>query len=298
MKYGPWIIAACVIAAVAATLIAPASRLARHMAGQTGAISVPAADVIVAGNATNTDPAGIENVLAFAPFGAVYQPTDPVREGAPARRLDIDLHGLLVASDPAQSRALIAFAGSVDRYRIGDLLAEGVELIQIVSDGVTITVDGQARRFGFDGALDAAPAAQSEAAEAGPDIAAASPLDRLRAAIVPGRGSLDLREAPPPETTQDYIDLWRARIIDDPQSVLDTIGLVPGARGYTVDDNPNIGVTLAGLRPGDLVTRVNGRDVGDPEQDRSFYDDIAASGQARLEVMRAGETLLMSFPLR
>ncbi|MCE0507408.1 hypothetical protein LR948_18815, partial [Roseivivax sp. GX 12232] len=186
----------------------------------------------------------------------------------------------------------------VDRYRIGDSLSEGVRLTAIGPEAIEVEIDGEATRFGFDGALDGSAPAPEATAEAAPADAPASPLDRLRAAIVPGRGSLDLREAPPPETTQEYIDLWRGRIIEDPQSVLDTIGLVPGLEGYRIDANPNIGVTLAGLKPGDLVTKVNGQAVGDPDEDRTFYDEVAASGQARLEVVRDGETLLMSFPLR
>ncbi|QFT61971.1 type II secretion system protein N [Roseivivax sp. THAF30] len=290
----PRLVAICAVAALCATLVPPGARLAAHLAGHTGVVPERFEAPLTEDGAS--PPVGTENILAFAPFGAPAAPTASENVGATGRMLDLVLHGVLVASDPARSRALIAVSGNVDRYRIGDDLAENAVLVAIAVDFVEVDIDGDPRRFGFDGAHEGAPDTGSTRT---PDAAPPpSPLDRLRAAIVPGRGSLDLREAPPPETTQDYIDLWRERIIADPQSVLDTIGLVPGDGGYTIAENPNIGVTMAGLKPGDRVTRVNGQDVGDPDRDRAFYDEIAASGQARLEVVRDGETLLMSFPLR
>ncbi|SLN12955.1 hypothetical protein ROJ8625_00378 [Roseivivax jejudonensis] len=293
----PRLVAICAVAALGATLVPPGARLAAHMAGHTSVVPERFDTPLTEDRAP--PPVGTENILAFAPFGAQAAPTAPKSPGATARTLDLVLHGVLVASDPARSRALIAVGGGVDRYRIGDDLAENAILAAIAADFVEVDIDGDSRRFGFDGALDGASGSGSTLTSPIPDAAPPqSPLDRLRAAIVPGRGSLDLREAPPPETTKDYIDLWRERIIADPQAVLDTIGLVPGDEGYTIAEDPNIGVTMAGLKPGDRVTRVNGQDVGDPDRDRAFYDEIAASGQARLEVVRDGETLLMSFPLR
>jgi len=101
-----------------------------------------------------------------------------------------------------------------------------------------------------------------------------------------------------PVTTQDYIDMWRDRIIANPAEVLDTIGLVPGEKGYTIAEKHDVGVNRAGLRAGDIVTSVNGESVGNVDQDRELYDVIAASGLARIEVERNGRTIVMSFPLQ
>jgi general secretion pathway protein C len=54
----------------------------------------------------------------------------------------------------------------------------------------------------------------------------------------------------------------------------------------------------AGLLPGDVVARVNGQQVGDIVGDQALFENIVASGRARLEVIREGETVVMSFPLR
>lgn len=101
-----------------------------------------------------------------------------------------------------------------------------------------------------------------------------------------------------PQTTQDYIELWRERIRANPQEVLDTIGLIPTENGYRIAEEHDSGVGLAGLRAGDVVTSVNGQVVGDVERDRELFDDVAASGLARIEVQRDGSTVVMSFPLQ
>jgi general secretion pathway protein C len=79
---------------------------------------------------------------------------------------------------------------------------------------------------------------------------------------------------------------------------LDEIGLLATENGYIVDENHDPGVKLAGLKAGDRVAKVNGQTVGNIEQDRKFFDDIAASGVARLEVIREDKTFVLSFPLR
>ena len=80
--------------------------------------------------------------------------------------------------------------------------------------------------------------------------------------------------------------------------MLDEIGLTPGDDGYVIAARHDVGVRLAGLTAGDLVRSFNGQAVGNPDDDRRFYDRIAASGQARLEVERNGRVLTFSFPLR
>jgi general secretion pathway protein C len=79
---------------------------------------------------------------------------------------------------------------------------------------------------------------------------------------------------------------------------MNRVGIELVENGYRVRTDPNIGVTLAGLRPGDVITSLNGQSIGDMEQDRILYDDVAAAGIARLEVVRDGQTMLLTFPLR
>jgi general secretion pathway protein C len=290
-----WVLVLLLLAGLGATLVPPSATLARHLAGQ---ITMPIEGL-------RRDPAAIReetgvdmsSILAFAPFGLPVQTAAATQITAGTSRLDLTLSGVLVAPEPRDSRALIVLSGAAAFHRIGDELTPDAVLVDITSDTIGVEVNDEVQYYGFEGFVtgDTAVVAASDQPSK-PQTGSAA--DRFAAAVVPGRGSLDLREGPPPETTEEYIKLWRQRIIENPNNVLETIGLEPGTNGYTIKENPNIGVTLAGLKTGDLVTRVNGQTVGDPAKDQKFYDEIAASGHARLEVVRDGQKILMSFPLR
>ena len=101
-----------------------------------------------------------------------------------------------------------------------------------------------------------------------------------------------------PQNVEDRIDLWRERIRENPQELLDSIGLIPDADGYRIAEQHDGGVDLAGLRAGDVITSVNGQAVGDVDRDRQLFDEVVASGQARLEVLRDGGVLVLTFPLQ
>ena len=90
---------------------------------------------------------------------------------------------------------------------------------------------------------------------------------------------------------------YRERLQDDPRRVLDDLGLVATEGGYEVGEDPAKPLRRAGLEPGDLIAKVNGQQVGDVERDRRFFDEVVASGRARVEVVRDGERITLSFPL-
>jgi general secretion pathway protein C len=286
--------AAAVIVFLLGTVLVAGARLAWHLDGHTSVLPTP----LPAPASTPEQPASrdIGRIIALAPFGSAAAPEPAPDTDAPAARLNVRLRGVLVDPDPAQSRAFLQVANATDVYRIGDPV-EAAELVAINADTVTLSTEGGLRVIGFGGELDDdGTPAQAEPEEA--PAAQNDPFARLAAAIVPGQGSIDLREAPPPETTEQYIDLWRERITANPQAAMDTVGVELVENGYRIKSDPNIGVTLAGLKPGDVVTRLNGQTVGDLDSDRKLYDEVAASGIARLEVLRDGQALLLTFPLR
>ncbi len=91
---------------------------------------------------------------------------------------------------------------------------------------------------------------------------------------------------------------FRTRVTDDPRSLLSSLGAAPTPQGYRVGPNPSPQTRLAGLLPGDLVQKVNGAEVGDLESDRQLFDRVMTSGQARVQVLRDGRQITLSFPLR
>ncbi len=289
-----WMLTALVGVGLLASLVLAAAQLYWHAQGHTAAL--PQTLAAPPAPPQETAPSDTGAVIALAPFG---QTAAPERSQAvpQASTLDVALRGVLVDPDPTQSRAFLLVSGTTAVFRLGDPVSSA-ELVAINTDTVTLKSGDALLIVGFDGVEgenDAQPATETAVSAAdNPD----DPFARLAAAIVPGQGSIDLRDAPPPETTEDYISAWRDRITQNPQAAMDRVGVELVENGYRVKEDPNIGVTLAGLRPGDVVTRLNGQALGDTDNDRVLYDEVAASGIARLEVVRDGKALLLTFPLR
>lgn len=237
-----------------------------------GAASVTASDTRVA------EEADLSPVLALAPFGvAISAEAGPVA----ATLGDLTLRGVILARPAEQSSALIAEGGREMRpVAIGESLSGGAVLESVASDHAVLVVGGRRERLGF-----------PEAAPSGSGVAT------IRASI-PGLSATQTGAPAPAATPTETVDLYRQKIADNPQTVVDELGVTPGPDGYRVGQNLASNVRRAGLQPGDLVVRINGIAVGDIEQDRLNFETIAASGRARVEVMRDDRLLILSFPLR
>ncbi len=287
----PWIRTGVLLAALV-SLAAAAAPVAWHLRGWSAAL--PARPPSPGPAPADPDPVDLGPILDLAPFGAAAEepePEAPVGETS----LDLVLHGVVVQEDPAASIAFIGHEGTTQGYRPGDAVAERAILRGVAATQVVLEVDGALQTLSFpdpDGASDASAAAP---ALSGPDR-----LRELVAAQTRGDGEEPPPPEPergPPQTTQDHIGLWRERIRANPGEVLDRIGLIPTAEGYRIAEEHDSGVGLAGLQAGDVVRSVNGQAVGDVDRDRRLFDEVAASGLARIEVQRGDRTITMSFPL-
>lgn len=288
-----WILTGLVVLGLLASLAFAGARLVWHAKGHTSVLpqSLPAH----AEPPRDSAPRDTGAIIALAPFGQANVAASDTPTATP-RQLEVILRGVLVDPDPASSRAFLAVSGQTSVFRLGDPVGSA-ELVGINTDTVTLKSGEELVIVGFGGVEGERESAPPQVTNAPADNVE-DPFARLAAAIVPGQGSIDLREAPPPETTDEYIAFWRDRITQNPQAAMDTVGVELVENGYRIKSDPNIGVTLAGLRPGDVVTRLNGQTLGDLDRDRVLYDEVAASGIARVEVERDGRALLLTFPLR
>lgn len=285
----PWV----VLLASLGSLAVAAAPVAWHVGGWSGALPERAPAAAPAGPA-EPELIDLGPILDLAPFGAVEalpEPEAPIGETA----LDLVLHGVVVQEDPATSMAFIGHEGLTAGFRPGDTIADRALLMDVASDHVLLDVEGDLQTLSFPSLDEAEDRSENDAlATSGPDR-----MRELVAAQTRGGGEGEpVEQDEGPQTTQDYIELWRERIRANPQEVLDAIGLIPTEKGYRIAEQHDSGVGLAGLRAGDVVTTVNGQAVGDVEQDRQLFDDVAASGLARIEVERDGSTIVMSFPLQ
>lgn len=278
-------LATLLILAVIASVAHAGARLTWRVNGLDAA-PLPPAPAPVAASA----PLDIGPVLALAPFGDRAAAALPVPQ-APADRPDADwlagltLQGIITAIPARRSQAILDVGGEgVRTVGVGDTPVRGATVIAVRRDGVVFSAGGEEVLLGFTSDADRRAAAIERQRSTIPEKfrgTTAGPAGH------PARGS-----------TAAVIDHYRRRIAENPQTVLDGFGVRLTPRGYEVGPDPSIGVTRAGLRPGDVIAAVNGEAVGDIEADRRLYEKIAAAGHARVEILRNGRRVILSFPLK
>ena len=266
-----WCLAACFGIAVAAM----AAQLTWRLTGYAPVGPVVAAGAPASGAArAEVDLAPIRRLAPFGTLAPEPEPEPEVKETS----LGLTLRGVLIASAPEASSALIEDAErKVRGYRPGDAVGDAT-VVEVRRDHVVLSVDGRRETLSFP-----RPGAKADAGAAA-----------IRAKLA-GAGATPTRKAASPD---EVIARYRRRIAENPQTVLDDLGVEVTPEGYRVGPSPSAGVRQAGLRPGDVVASVNGESVGDVENDRRLFDKIAASGRARLEIVRDGGKVTLSFPLR
>lgn len=243
-----------------------------------------------------TEPPDIAAILKLEPFGTrepapEAEPAAPVAQ--PAKVLDgFRLTGVILAEPAEHSLAMIANAsGKVSGYGVGGEVAKGAVLRSVHREHIVISIAGKSATLRFEGE---------------PEVVA-SGVDRLREMIVSRPAAYRDRSAemaipdglaPLGSTAEAAIDHYRRRIAANPRAVMDDLGLSLVEDGYRIGTDAPRAVLSAGLRSGDVVTRVNGKDVGVIDTDRRLFDEIAAAGHARVEILRDGRTITLSFPLK
>lgn len=188
---------------------------------------------------------------------------------APETRLDLKLIGILAGSRTGESRALIAQQGSIEKsYAIGDDIVRGVTLQAIFPDRVILARDGQMETLRLD-PLSGAGSAYAPPAQVGSN-------DN-------GAASVSLSQA-------------RQEMLQDPNRAADYIRVQPNnpggqLHGYRIYPGKNASVfTNAGLRPGDLVTSVNGTPLDDTQKALQMLNELSRAGSVSLTVDRGGQT--------
>lgn len=192
---------------------------------------------------------------------------------APDTQLNFTLLGILSSSNDAESMALIAREGGDEAaFRIGDDVSPGVNLQAIFADRVILARNGRLETLRLDkdapsnaaiinAAADTAPA---EAAAAGTP-AAAEMLSQIRQQVMadPGRAASFIRVQP--------------------------IAGEAGVRGYRVYPGPERGAfNAAGLKPGDVVTAINGTPLNDPGTALQLLQNLSSASTVSLAVERNG----------
>jgi general secretion pathway protein C len=214
-------------------------------------------------------------IAASGLFGR-YQAPAPGAQlmAAPETPLNLILLGVLADDRKEFSRALIATQGGDERgYAIGDDISRGVTLQAIFPDRVILSRSGRLEtlRLERDKASPGGPPPPVAAAQ---EPSPGAQLTQIRDEI--------LRD---PAKASEYIRVQPANVA----------GQLKGYRLYPGRDRSAF--TAAGLRPGDLVTAVNGVQLDDPAKAVQLLADLSQAGQVNLVVERGGQSHNISINL-
>ena len=291
---------------VTAGFAVKAAQVTWHLAGQTGGSmnAMPSTPAAPAADA-RTD---VDAIIALEPFGTA---SAPVADLSPAREtsLGLELLGVVAAEEGGRSSAVIRESGgTAETYSIGDEIPGGARLTAVAADHVVLSVAGRRESLSFPDALARGTSGSSPRgvaamrARLSPDAqrtaGGSGSATSERDAFLAAAGKTPARDNDSALSADQIIDSFRQQIEANPQTVLDNLGVAVSGEGYRVSDGASSDLRRAGLKPGDVVVSVNGSSVGNIEQDRALFEQVVASGRARVEIMRDGRRMTLCFPLQ
>ena len=235
----------------------------------------------------------IDEIANLHLFGKPPSPgaSRPVDETERLREtpLSLVLMGVFAADEARASTALIASKGQpAQAYNVGDRIPGNAQLEEVYWDRVVIRRGrvSELIRFEEERGFVIANEAPMQMPARGPTTSADARGGQQRVAVA----------------TQNEIADSAAQLPNDPRQLLADLGVGrargDGRGGYTIGalaDRPELSHT--GLQRGDRVLAVNGRPVGDPEEDRLQIDDIVAHGSASLEIQRGDRRFVVTVSL-
>jgi len=233
------------------------------LTGLGGASRAPAAGpggVVVAPRHT-VNVFAITNAHLYGSAPVLASSQDP--SSAPQSTLPLVLTGIISADDPQNGLAILGqTAVSAKVFAVGDNVPGGAKLHSVYSDYVVIDRGGHLEKLMLPRQVAPGGAPPSAAA-----LTTESPVaDRMRKLIT--------------EQPSLMADVMR------PQPVFAN-GKQTGYRVYP-GRNRQAFVRL-GLRPGDLVTAINGTPLDDPEHGQEIFRTLGSSPEAHVTVTRNGQ---------
>ncbi|NGY06801.1 type II secretion system protein GspC [Solimonas terrae] len=225
------------------------------------------APTLPAQQATSHRQTDVQGIVDHNLFG-VYQAVPDAQSAAeaPETRLSLTLIGILSATQDRESRALIGSSNGDEKpYAIGDDVIRGVSLQAIFPDRVILSRDGS--------------------------------LETLR--LNKDAPSTATAGAPPssvPSGTAQMLTQIRDEVLTDPSKASQYIRVQPAnvngqLKGFRVYPGRERGAfNQLGLRPGDLVTQVNGIQLDDSQKALQMLTELSKANSVSLTVERGGQT--------
>jgi general secretion pathway protein C len=211
-------------------------------------------------NSTQDAGPKLDLILGARLFG-VYQPQASNLDAAPDTSLNLTLLGIFAGTRKDDSRALIGQPNGDERpYSIGQDVVSGVNLQAIFVDRVVLSRNGQLETLRLD-------------------------KDKPSAGFT--------GDSSPAQTGS--LGQIRQELLADPNKAAEYIRVQPvnangQMKGYRVYPGQNQSIfNNAGLRPGDLVTSVNGVQLDDTQKAMQMLSDLSKAGSVSVVIDRGGQ---------
>lgn len=233
----------------------------------------------------------IEKMAGWHLFGEVgAQPhaaaTAAVEEQAQETTLNLQLLGVISASEPTQARAFIMADGRQQQFAVGEQLpgAGKVVLSKVLADRAIIDNNGHYETLWL---YDPSTTAKLRPSQSATEPAASSTVDMRDNAGVT-------------QLAQTY----RNQLYQNPGSLADVIQVTPASEngkliGYRINPGRDPAqFAKFGLKPGDVVTMINDVKLDDPQRALELYNLLRSQTQASITVHRGNEDVVLMVSLQ
>ncbi len=195
---------------------------------------------------------------------------------APETRLKFTLKGVFAGDRSDNAMAIITSGGNDEKsYRVGDVVAGAATLHQILGDRVILKRGEQLETLYLPKEAD------------GLVVTAAPPVHKR---VVPS----NINSVPARPLHTDNIGQLRQQLMENPQDALQLINAQPVMEngqltGFRVNPGKDRALfARVGLRPGDIITAVNGMQLSDATQMGEVFQQLKSAQQLNVTINRGG----------
>jgi general secretion pathway protein C len=241
------------LARIAMTLLAPQ-------------VKSPQPTLVRVAPAGNRSMADVQSVVSAHLFGTVVaDPTTQDPANAPLSSANLVLAGTIATDDPKRGIAIISDGGPSKVYAVGENVS-GATLHSVYLDHVILDRGGTLETLLLPRQL--APGLSRAAVRRGPNPNTVAAVENIRHMVERDPGLLD-------------------QVMRTVPSYDNQAGKLRGFRAYP-GRNRAIFAKL-GLKPGDLVTAINGQPLDDPQHSQEVFNTIQSSDSVNVTIERGGQ---------
>jgi general secretion pathway protein C len=210
----------------------------------------------------------VQRVVSAHLFGvAVADPVEQDPDHAPLSSANLLLAGTIATPDPKHGIAIISDGGPAKVFSVGENVS-GAILHSVYLDHVILDRAGTLETLQLPRLLDGGRPPPVVRRSLGGDPRTAATVDNLRRMVQQDPGLLD-------------------QVMRTVASYDNAAGKLRGFRAYP-GRNRSIFMKL-GLKPGDLVTAINGTALDDPQHSQEVFNTIQSSDHVTVTIERAGQ---------